>query len=163
MGRRRSVRGLKKASLIEAPSFTNSFSYQNSAMLQGLRFEHKIKDFLSDRYSDKAELLKGQWFQFEDIRGRGFAQPDIILFPQEFVTNDPLIIVEVKLTWRPGVERKLRRFYGPLCQQIWPNLKQRHVQICRGLKKNCSVDQWFDIEDMLNPDNPDYIDVHHII
>ena len=159
MARRRSVRGLKKASLIETPSFTNGYSYQTSAMLQGLRFEKNIKNFLSEAYDERAKVLPGQWFEFEDIRGRGFAQPDVILLPPQ----GHLLIVEVKLTWRPGVERKLRRFYGPLCEQIWPDLKQKHVQICRGLKKNCSVETWFDIEDMLNPDNPDYMDVHHII
>jgi len=155
VGRRRSIRGLQQALLIEPPSFLSN-SYRSPAMLQGIRFEKKIKKYIDTCYQD-AEILKGQWFQFEDIRGRGFAQPDIILLSPE-----SLIIVEVKLTWRPEVERKLRRLYGPLCSEIWPDLPQKHAQVCKGLRDNCPVENWFDIEDMFNPENPSYVDVHFL-
>ncbi len=51
MGRRRSVRDLQQALLIEPPPFLSN-SYRSPAMLQGLRFEKRIKKFIDETYED---------------------------------------------------------------------------------------------------------------
>lgn len=75
-----------------------------------------------------AEFFIGQWLQFVDANGGGFAQPDLFI-------RDPfgLWIVEFKLTWRPDAFSQLTELYSPLLGEIFLSIPQTLVVVCKNL------------------------------
>ena len=57
----------------------------------------------------------GFWIEFEDINGRGFAQPDHLIFGPGWV-----MLFECKLGWVPAAAEELQTLYAPLVQELWP-------------------------------------------
>ena len=88
-----------------------------------------------DRYGEE-RVLHNPWINFGDRYGRRWAQPDIILMPEEF---EPLIIIECKLTYtKRDAEKQLRELYYPLARNIWGvNSKDcKLVQACKNLTRH---------------------------
>tara|TARA_R110000824_G_scaffold21202_2_gene79356 strand:- start:366 stop:842 length:477 start_codon:yes stop_codon:yes gene_type:complete len=138
------------------PAFLDPHSYQSPAMRKGLDYEKKVKEYLLELF-DLDQVVLGPWIRYDDGLKWRWAQPDIVLIPRE---AQHLVIGEVKLTWRPAAVRKLENLYEPLCRKVWPNYQVKKAQICRGIKKNCKVSKWHQLEDILSPDKPDHFDVH---
>ena len=152
MGRTR-VTNLQEAVLSETPDFLDPYSYRTPAMQKGLAYEKEVKDHLKEIFKD-TKIFLGPWIKYYDGLRWRYAQPDVVML------NGHLVIGEVKLTWKPGAVRKLTNLYEPLCRKVWPDVPVKKVQICKGIKKNCKVEEWHQLKDILSPDKPDYFDVH---
>jgi len=151
------INNLQEAFLSSVPpAFIDPHSYQSPTMRKGLDYEKKVKNYLLELF-DLDQVVLGPWIRYDDGLKWRWAQPDIVLIPRE---AQHLVIGEVKLTWRPGAVRKLENLYEPLCRKVWPDHEVKRAQICRGIKKNCKVEEWHQLKDILNPDKPDYFDVH---
>jgi len=150
------ISNLQEAFLSPAPDFIDPHSYQTPAMLKGLTYEKQVKDYLVELF-DEDQVVLGPWIKYFDGLKWRWAQPDVVLLPRK---TRRLVIGEVKLTWRPGAVRKLQQLYEPLCRKLWPEYEVKRAQICKGIKKNCKVREWHQLEDILNPDKPDHFDVH---
>lgn len=78
---------------------------------RGIMYERKVAQAVSQSLGMDAFLIHGQWIY---VNGT-FCQPDIIVIQD----RGPRLVLEVKLTRKGGVERKLREVYGPLVQTMW--------------------------------------------
>ncbi len=78
---------------------------------RGVAYEKKVAQAVSLTLSLDDFLIHGQWIY---VNGT-FCQPDLILIQG----RGPRLVLEVKLTRKGGVERKLREVYGPLVQALW--------------------------------------------
>jgi hypothetical protein len=116
----RHVKGLKWAQWADPPSFAKR-KRARGAKAAGLRFERKVAEELARR----GEVWHGQWIEFEDVNGRGLAQPDFIL-PSEG------IVLESKLTETPAAFEQLFSLYLPLLELLMGE-RLCGVQVCRNL------------------------------
>ena len=149
------VTNLQEAHLYsKAPDFIDPHSYRTPAMIKGLKYEGEVKQHLKEIFDRETKIFLGPWIRYFDGLKWRFAQPDVVLF------NEHLVIGEIKLTWRPGAVRKLANLYEPLCRKVWPDYQVKKVQICKGIKNNCKVNEWHQLEDIMHPDKPDHFDVH---
>jgi len=156
------VTNLQEAVLSETPDFLDPYSYRTAAMQKGLNYEREVKDYLTETFCGEVDIFLGPWIKYveaPDYRWR-YAQPDVVMLNEHNPYYPFLVIGEVKLTWKPGAVRKLNNLYEPLCRKVWPNIPVKKVQICKGIKKNCKVEEWHQLKDILSPDKPDYFDVH---
>jgi len=126
------IAGLREARLLDVrPPFIPQRNVRGSRRA-GLVYEAQVAKALTARLgSDR--VIHGPWIEYEDNRGRGWCQPDLIVLPSD---DDPLIIGECKLTATQAAERKLRWIYLPCVEMIWPGHEYRLVQICRSLSRD---------------------------
>ena len=138
----------------KTPDFIDPHSYRSPAMIKGLKYEEEVKLHLKEIFDSETKIFLGPSIKYFDRIKWRYAQPDVVLF------NGHLVIGEIKLTWRPGAVRKLANLYEPLCRKVWPEFEVKRVQICKGIKKNCKVEKWHELKDIMNPDKPEHFDVH---
>jgi hypothetical protein len=93
------------------------------ARLQGERYERRFGRFLK-RASFDTELLSGQWFEYEDVNGPGWAQTDHIL-----VYPAAIIVFECKLTQHRNARLQLEDLYLPLVRCVWPDYFYQLVEV----------------------------------
>lgn len=93
---------------------------------EGLRYEDKVVKLLESKI--KAPVVHGQWIEYNDLLGHGFAQVDALVFLPERV-----LVVECKRTFQPAALKKLADFYLPLCEAAWPGRPAFGVQVCKNL------------------------------
>lgn len=119
----RSVVGLRFATMCPRPSCI-PVGRPRGAKAQGIRYEKLVADTLS-RYG----TVHGQWFEFHDANGRGYAQVDYLLYIKAL---DQYLVGEAKLTDTPEAWAKLRAFYLPIVASA---LQRRTVGfvVCRHL------------------------------
>ena len=86
----------------------------------GLRYEKSIGKVIP-------EAKRGQWIEFEDQNGRGFAQPDFL-----FECDTRVVVLEAKYTWTPAGHEQLERLYIPLVGLI-TGQKVSGIVICKKL------------------------------
>jgi hypothetical protein len=107
---------------------------------------------LTELYGAVADVFCNRWIEFEDDRGPGLASPDCVIIPRD--RSKPIVIVEVKLSWKAGVKSKLSLVYGCLLKHLYPDREQRHTQICRALRRDCKEEPLLDIADLLEQTTP---------
>lgn len=78
---------------------------------RGVNYEKRVVKDMVGCYHDYF-TIHGQWF----YKGTSFCQPDIILIPPKGC----ILVIEVKLTHKKGVEKKLRDLYIPLVEEAFP-------------------------------------------
>lgn len=151
--RRRAVHGLKWAETLDTkPPFIHEGKVKGK-FRAGLVYEKKVADYLEIMYPNR--IRHGQWFTFEDAKGKGWCQTDVLILP---VKDEPLVIVEVKLTHKPGAKHKLKSLYQPIVCSIWPDHKVIRVQVCKNLTKAFADELIDDMEDVFHPDfKSDYV------
>ncbi len=72
-------------------------------------------------------MYSGQWLEFEDFNGLGFAQPDY------FILDDArLVLLECKLSQTKRAWPQLNGLYAPLLQHIF-DLPVTSIQVCKNL------------------------------
>ncbi len=104
----------------------------NQNQRAGKRYESLIGSKWLPQYFPESSILEGPWIQYqrtEDARPR-FAQPDYII-PEE--DTGLLWIFEVKLTHTDDARDQLLLLYGPLCAEIWPDMEQARIEVCKNL------------------------------
>ncbi len=145
--RRRAVHDLKWASTLDTkPPFIKEDKAKGKRRA-GLVYERKVANYLEALYPER--VRHGQWFTFEDKRGKGWCQTDILVMPED---TEPLVIVEVKLTYKPGAKHKLKSFYQPVVRNVWPVPRIIRVQVCKNLTKTFADDTITDLDEVFDPD-----------
>ena len=76
-----------------------------------MAYERRIARQICRRYGDL--YLVGPWIEFEDVNGKGFAQPDGIL-----LMGGLAVVNEVKLTHTDLAFEELELLYGPLISTL---------------------------------------------
>lgn len=105
----RSVAGLRFATQCERPSCI-PVGRPRGAKAQGVRYERAVADVLQGTFNSN-RIVHGQWFEFHDANGKGYAQVDLLLYLQAL---DLYIVGECKLTYTGEAWRKMRMFYLPI-------------------------------------------------
>ena len=122
--RKRTIRGLRWV----RPAATAPHpppSPRRGAKLKGIQWENRVARELQSVWGPKC--LHGQWLEFEDSNGRGYAQPDFILQGQDHV-----LCVEAKLSWIEA-ERQVLGLYAPLLRELY-ELPVRSVVVVKYLR-----------------------------
>lgn len=74
---------------------------------QGLRYERALAKALP-------EAQHGKWFEFEDMAGHGYCQPDLILVRPEWV-----LVLEAKLSWVAEGHTQIEQLYRPVLEKTF--------------------------------------------
>ena len=90
------------------------------AKAQGCAYESAVANAPGFR-----DALHGQWIEYSDATGHGFAQPDFVF------VGDIAVVAEVKLTWKLGAYAQLRKVYFPLLRAMGHRVAG--VVVCRNL------------------------------
>ncbi len=93
----------------KAPGFATG-KRPRGAKGAGLRFEKLVATAIP-------QATHGQWFEFCDKNGLGFACPDLII-----PTRDVVFVLECKLTANEEADRQLSDLYLPLARQHFGKL-----------------------------------------
>ena len=102
----------------------------------GLAFEKKVcraiqnatqKGFLS------GEAYCGQWIEYQDVNGLGYAQPDVFL-----LREDEILLLEIKLTQTMNGWSQMEDLYEPLLHYIY-GLPIRKALVCQNLRWNPDI------------------------
>ena len=134
--RRNIIRGLRWAkALDERPGFISSPRIKG-IQRAGLIYENRIANYMKALYGDK--VLHGQWYHFEDKRGLGWCQPDIIILPNR--SRKFLLVIECKLKATKKAWVQLNYLYLPILERLYPQVEIRLVQVVKNLNKNLKLD-----------------------
>tara|TARA_Y100001963_G_scaffold93879_1_gene129360 strand:- start:1004 stop:1357 length:354 start_codon:yes stop_codon:yes gene_type:complete len=87
-------------------------------------------------YGDK--VLHGPWYHFEDKRGLGWCQPDIIILPDG--DRKFLLVLECKLKATKKAWVQLNYLYRPILERLYPQVEIRLVQVVKNLNKDLKLD-----------------------
>lgn len=105
-------------------AFTAKRRRPRGAKGAGVKFERELAKRLG------SAARHGQWFQFLDLNGTGYAQTDLLLFSAEAV-----FCLEVKLGNIEAGEAQFRELYKPLLEHIY-GLPAYGIVIARHLTAN---------------------------
>ena len=134
--RRNIIRGLRWAkALDERPGFISSPRIKG-IQRAGLIYENRIANYMKALYGDK--VLHGQWYHFEDRRGLGWCQPDIIILPNR--SHKFILVIECKLKATRKAWVQLNYLYRPILERLYPQVEIRLVQVVKNLNKNLKLD-----------------------
>lgn len=99
------------------------------AQAQGIRYERKVGVALTALAKGiGAKLEHNPWFRYTDATGTRSCSPDYLL-----VLDDLALVVEVKNTWVPTAEPKLRNLYIPVVSHVLRPIQCGAVIICKNL------------------------------
>ncbi len=131
--KRRTIKGLQEAQHIAGkPRFIPTINHRGSRQA-GLIYERKVAERLADLYGAE-RVFHNPWFKYRDNKGEGWCCPDILLMPER--EDGVLVIGECKLTTTTAAYKKLKNFYIPVVQMVYPKATIRSVQIARNLSRN---------------------------
>lgn len=111
-GNDRSVCGLVSARALDAKPSCIPNGRPRGVKARGVSYEKVCASALQAAFP-KSGVVHGQWFEFADANGRGYAQVDILLY---IVSLDQYVVGECKLTDVAGARSKLANFYLPIAQ-----------------------------------------------
>lgn len=128
---RQRIIGLRWAKLLdERPHFMPDNTKLTGKQREGILYERRVAKLITGLLEED-EILHGPWIEYEDRRGMGWCQPDIL------VVRDaaPLLIIEVKLTATKTAFKQMSGFYLPTVAKIFevPKKSIKLLQICRNL------------------------------
>ena len=142
--RRNVIRGLRWAkALDDRPRFISSPRIKG-IQRAGLIYENRIANYMKALYGDK--VLHGQWYEFEDRRGLGWCQPDIIVLPDK--DRKFILVLECKLKATKKAWVQLNYMYRPVLERIYPQTEIRLVQVVKNLNKELKLDLIDTVDDL---------------
>ncbi len=142
--RRNVIRGLRWAkALDDRPRFISSPRIRG-VQRAGLIYENRIANYMKALYGDK--VLHGQWYEFEDRRGLGWCQPDIIVLPDK--DRKFILVLECKLKATKKAWVQLNYMYRPVLERIYPQTEIRLVQVVKNLNKELKLDLIDTVDDL---------------
>ena len=142
--RRNIIRGLRWAkALDDRPRFISSPRIKG-IQRAGLIYENRIANYMKALYGDK--VLHGQWYEFEDRRGLGWCQPDIIVLPDK--DRKFILVLECKLKATKKAWVQLNYMYRPVLERIYPQTEIRLVQVVKNLNKELKLDLIDTVDDL---------------
>jgi hypothetical protein len=98
------VIGLRWAGRCEVPKGLGGVSRLRGARARGIAYEKAVAAALPLAWH-------GQWWEFEDRRGLGFCQTDLVI-----VGREAALVLEVKYTWTPDAWVQLECLYKPVLE-----------------------------------------------
>jgi hypothetical protein len=142
--RRNVIRGLRWVkALDDRPRFISSPRIKG-IQRAGLIYENRIANYMKALYGDK--VLHGQWYEFEDRRGLGWCQPDIIVLPDK--DRKFILVLECKLKATKKAWVQLNYMYRPVLERIYPQTEIRLVQVVKNLNKELKLDLLDTVDDL---------------
>ena len=142
--RRNIIRGLRWVkALDDRPRFISSPRIKG-IQRAGLIYENRIANYMKALYGDK--VLHGQWYEFEDRRGLGWCQPDIIVLPDK--DRKFILVLECKLKATKKAWVQLNYMYRPVLERIYPQTEIRLVQVVKNLNKELKLDLIDTVDDL---------------
>ncbi len=142
--RRNVIRGLRWVkALDDRPRFISSPRIKG-IQRAGLIYENRIANYMKALYGDK--VLHGQWYEFEDRRGLGWCQPDIIVLPDK--DRKFILVLECKLKATKKAWVQLNYMYRPVLERIYPQTEIRLVQVVKNLNKELKLDLVDKLDDL---------------
>jgi len=142
--RRNVIRGLRWVkALDDRPRFISSPRIRG-VQRAGLIYENRIANYMKALYGDK--VLHGQWYEFEDRRGLGWCQPDIIVLPDK--DRKFILVLECKLKATKKAWVQLNYMYRPVLERIYPQTEIRLVQVVKNLNKELKLDLIDTVDDL---------------
>lgn len=123
----RHVEQLKFARYAKPPGFLGKRKRVRGKKAAGLRYEKKLGEELARRGID---FGKGLWIEFEDANGKGFAQPDFVVYG----SGKKWRILEAKLSQTNVAFEQLFSLYLPLLAHLHPDIEFTPLQVCRNLR-----------------------------
>jgi len=137
--RRNVIRGLRWVkALDDRPRFISSPRIKG-IQRAGLIYENRIANYVKALYGEK--VLHGQWYEFEDRRGLGWCQPDIIVLPDK--DRKFILVLECKLKATKKAWVQLNYMYRPVLERIYPQTEIRLVQVVKTAGKLYDILQTF--------------------
>lgn len=94
----------------------------------GLRYEKLLGEELARR---GLHFVRGPWIEFFDSNGRGFAQPDFVVFGE----GDDWLVLEAKLSQTQAAFAQLFDLYVPLLAHLHPEQEFVPLQVCKYLRE----------------------------
>jgi len=142
--KRNIIRGLRWAKALDhQPNFLTSPKIRG-IQRAGLIYENRIANYLQAIYGK--DVIHGQWYAFEDRRGLGWCQPDIIILPS--LTRKYILVIECKLKATKKAWVQLNYLYRPIMERLYPQVEIRLVQVVKNLNKNLELQMLDKVEDM---------------
>lgn len=118
--------------LAPRPSAANSRS-----KAAGLRYEHNLNKALANSPHCLAVHNPAFQYEFAETNRAAFCIPDFVLSGLDFLHPGAVVILESKLTYKPGAAEKLIDLYAPVVQralcarEVWP------VVVAKNLTRDC--------------------------
>jgi hypothetical protein len=78
------------------------------------------------------DVHHGRWIYYIDSGGPSYCQPDIVCIPCD--SSSPILLIEVKLSYKKEARRKLRSLYAPLIQYLHPDHDIVRIQVCQNIR-----------------------------
>jgi len=103
---------------------------------KGILYEKKVVRYMAEQGSLHDFIIHGQWIYWD----KAVCQPDIIVIPRQ----GPIVVVEVKLTRKRNVEKKLREVYGAALSRVFAGRPISFCQIYKNLDggEPYALDPW---------------------
>ena len=144
--KRNIIRGLRWAKALDRqPNFLLSPKIRGIRRA-GLIYENRIANYLQAIYGK--DVIHGQWYVFEDRRGLGWCQPDIIILPNR--NRKYILVIECKLKATKKAWVQLNYLYRPIMERLYPQVDIRLVQVVKNLNKNLKLQMLDNVEDMFS-------------
>lgn len=118
----RKIEGLKWAKVLEKRPACIPLGRARGAKAAGLRYERSLAEEL-----EHIGAKHGQWFEFEDANGHGYAQADFVMR-----SGAGVAVLEAKYTWTMDGHVQLERLYRPLVERVW-ELEVLPILVCKKL------------------------------
>lgn len=128
----RQIRGLKWARALDVRPKTIPIGRPRGAKAAGIRYERELGMYLGEFW------IHGPWFEFEDVNGAGYCQPDFIR-----MSNAGIDVLECKYTWTMEAYKQLEGLYCPVLGMIY-HLPIRAVQVCKNLIPESALNSGID-------------------
>lgn len=107
------------------------------AKAAGIAFERKfhraLPSLLKDSAFEKHDIRAGEWLEYTDRYGKGYAQPDFYLLPPKD-SGLAGIIIETKLSLNTRGFFQLEQLYYPLLCKLYPDVEWKKLQVCKNMK-----------------------------
>ena len=144
--KRNIIRGLRWAKALDRqPNFLSSPKIRG-IQRAGLIYENRIANYLQAIYGK--DVIHGQWYAFEDRRGLGWCQPDIIILPNR--NRKYILVIECKLKATKKAWVQLNYLYRPVMERLYPQVEIRLVQVVKNLNKNLELQMLDNVDDMFS-------------
>ena len=144
--KRNIIRGLRWAKALDRqPNFLSSPKIRG-IQRAGLIYENRIANYLMAIYGK--DVIHGQWYAFEDRRGLGWCQPDIIILPNR--NRKYILVIECKLKATKKAWVQLNYLYRPIMERLYPQVDIRLVQVVKNLNKDLELQMLDNVDDMFS-------------
>jgi len=131
VAKRAKIIGVRWAEFTERPPWLTD-SPLKGVQREGQLYEERLGALLEALCGKDREVLMGQWIKYQDKRGVGWCQPDILLMPKK--RKRTIYIIEVKRTATGHAITQLAQHYLPVIRKMFPKKHIRLVQICNFMK-----------------------------